>query len=76
MRCPATLAVLASQFLDTVPPDVANGEPLHYRRTKDGLFVLYSVGWNGKDDGGMIGRTGTGRHNPKLGHWVWQYPTN
>ncbi len=39
-------------------------------------FVLYSVGWNEKDDGGV---TGYMPHSPmpsfELGDWVWQYPT-
>jgi hypothetical protein len=37
-----------------LPSDVINGQPLHYRLTEDGRYVLYSVGWNEKDDGGTI----------------------
>jgi hypothetical protein len=29
-----------------------NGQTLHYRLTPDGAFVLYSVGTDGRDDGG------------------------
>jgi hypothetical protein len=29
-----------------------NGEPLRYRLTSDGDFVLYSVGTDGRDNGG------------------------
>ena len=29
-----------------------DGKPLRYRRKEDGTFWLYSVGENGKDDGG------------------------
>ena len=29
-----------------------DGQPLRYRRNADGTFLLYSVGENGKDDGG------------------------
>ena len=40
--------------------------PLKYHRTADGRFVLYSVGWNGKDDGGVAGKA------VEEGDWVWQ----
>jgi len=36
-----------------------------YHRTAEGRFVLYSVGWNEKDDGGVPGKTGL------EGDWVW-----
>ena len=73
---PETLAVLAPKYLKTIPPDVVDGQPLHYRRTNDGRFLLYSVGWNGQDDGGVVGLTQSGRPEPYLGDWVWQYPAN
>ncbi len=49
---PADLAALVPQYLETVPRDIIGGKPLIYRRTEDGGFILYSVGWNEKDDGG------------------------
>ena len=30
-----------------------NGQTLHYRINSDGTFLLYSVGENGVDDGGI-----------------------
>src|SRR5262249_8312988 len=48
---PDTLAALSPQFIDRVPPDLINGQSLHYRREKDQRFILYSVGWNEADDG-------------------------
>jgi hypothetical protein len=45
---PETLAALASP-IDASDP--FSGKALIYRRTSDG-FLLYSVGFNGKDDGG------------------------
>ena len=47
------------------------GEPYKYRRTEDGRFVLYSVGWDEKDDGGVPGKT---LFDEKQGDWVWEYP--
>jgi hypothetical protein len=74
---PESPAALAPRFLDSVPHDLLNGEPLKFRRTAGGGFLLYSVGWNLKDDGGEIGRTargkGKGREglDPMEGDWVW-----
>jgi hypothetical protein len=51
---PETLNTLAPQFIAQVPHDIIGGQPLRYRRTSDGKFLLYSVGWNEKDDGGVI----------------------
>jgi hypothetical protein len=76
---PDSLDVLAPQFLDPIPHDVINGQPLHYRRTNDGQFVLYSVGWNETDDGGVVvhRKDNEGRNeSPSMdeGDWVWEYP--
>jgi hypothetical protein len=54
-----------------VPHDVINGQPLHYRRTDDGRFELYSVGWNETDDGGTLGRDRNGRLDLSQGDWAW-----
>jgi hypothetical protein len=71
---PETLAALTPKFIETLPHDVINGEPLKYRRTDDGQFVLYSVGWNETDDGGILGLTKNGNWDPKKGDWLWHYP--
>jgi hypothetical protein len=62
---PETLDALVPQFAEKVPHDLIGGQPLKYHRTADGHFVLYSVGWNEKDDGGVPGKTVT------EGDWVW-----
>ena len=49
---PETLNALVPQFMEKIPHDIIGGQPLHYRRTSDGKFLLYSVGWNVTDDGG------------------------
>jgi hypothetical protein len=48
---PARLADLAPKYIRAVPRDIFNDAELHYRPEKDG-YLLYSVGDNGKDDGG------------------------
>jgi hypothetical protein len=78
---PDSLDALSPQFMQQVPHDIINGDPLHYRLTQDGQFVLYSVGWNGTDDGGVAvpagggtkGSIGTGV-NVNEGDWAWRYP--
>jgi len=71
---PETLDALAPQFIAQIPHDIINGQPLHYRRTDDGKFLLYSVGWDEKDDGGRVTLTKGGSVDRNIGDWVWQYP--
>ena len=80
-RYPESLAALGPASLESLPHDLITGQPLHYRLTTDGRFVLYSVGWDEKDDGGMFPTTVAGqsrvnwKSNPdETGDWVWQYP--
>jgi len=72
---PAALDVLAPQFIAKLPHDIINGQPLKYRRTDDGSFALYSVGWNEVDDGGKVASVTDGKGaKVKEGDWVWRYP--
>jgi len=68
---PESLDALTPRFILHEPNDVITGQPYKYRRTADGQFVLYSVGWNEKDDGGMPGKT---LFDQTQGDWVWEYP--
>jgi hypothetical protein len=74
---PGTLDSLIPKFITQLPHDVIGGKPLHYWRTNDGSFVLYSVGWNETDDGGVV--VYRKKSNPpsvdiNQGDWVWRYP--
>ena len=71
---PETLDALAPAYIARLPHDVINGQPLHYRRTAGGQFVLYSVGWNETDDDGAVGLNKSGTANLNEGDWVWRYP--
>ena len=51
---PKSLAELAPDFLKSVPIDFMDGQPLRYRPTADGHFVLYSVGLDCVDHGGLM----------------------
>jgi len=50
-RYPAKLDELAPKYLTKVPDDVFAAKPLIYRPAEKG-YLLYSVGDNGKDEGG------------------------
>ncbi len=68
---PESLDALAPQFIAKVPHDLIGGEPLKYRRAADGAFMLYSVGWNEKDDGGVALTFGKSSElNKDKGDWV------
>jgi hypothetical protein len=71
---PEDLDALVPQFISKLPHDVINGQPLGYHRTAADQFVLYSIGWNERDDGGQIVFSGFGdsqRQDFDKGDWVW-----
>jgi len=49
---PSSLESLVPEFLPAAPYDPMSGKALCYRLKPDGSFMLYSVGEDGKDDGG------------------------
>ena len=53
------LSALVPDFLASVPIDYLSGKPLNYRLNPDGTWVLYSVGEDGNDDGGVLRPDGT-----------------
>ncbi len=70
-QLPETLDQLTPKFIAKLPTDVISGGPLHYQRKADGHFLLYEVGWNGTDDGGVIAKDSSGNVDPEKGDWVW-----
>jgi hypothetical protein len=48
---PEKLVDLCPKYLGEIPSDPCGDGSLQYRRSGS-EFMLYSVGWNGKDDGG------------------------
>jgi hypothetical protein len=68
---PENLDALVPKFMSVLPHDVISGGSYKYHLTSNGWFVLYSVGWNETDDGGVPGNT---LFDDKQGDWVWQYP--
>jgi hypothetical protein len=69
---PESLDTLAPQFIAKVPHDAIGGPPLKYHREADGSFVLYSVGWNEKDDDGEAAFNPDGSVDMANGDWTWR----
>ena len=66
---PPDLNALVPEFLSKIPLDPVDGQPLRYRQASDGMYLLYSVGENGKDDGGNPAL----KPGAKLPSYYWQY---
>jgi hypothetical protein len=77
---PSNLESLVPEFIARVPLDPVDGNPLRYRLNLDGSFTLYSVGENGKDDGGNpslekgVISSSYFWENPHALDWVWPQP--
>jgi hypothetical protein len=74
-RYPDRLESLATDFLPSMPVELVSGGPVHYRRQGES-FLLYQVGWDGKDENGRIGWRGTGKDraiDPAQGNWTWPH---
>jgi len=67
---PDSLEALAPEVIPSLPRDLFTGGTFIYRKQGRG-YLLYSVGWNEKDDGGIKSSDLTS------GDWVWDYcPSN
>ena len=51
---PETLAELVPDFIAAVPVDTYSRKSMRYRRQDGGTFLLYGVGQNRTDDGGVL----------------------
>jgi hypothetical protein len=70
-KYPEKLEALMPQFSANVPMDRIGGRAYLYKPAAQDSYVLYSVGWNGRDDGGV---PGTKLFDEKEGDWLWQCP--
>jgi hypothetical protein len=66
-KYPEALTELEPKFIARVPKDFMDGQPLRYRRVENRAFKVYSVGLDGKDDGGEF----PPKNNSAAGDWVW-----
>jgi hypothetical protein len=67
-RYPERLEELVPGYLKALPLDPLAGQAVRYERTENGWFRLWSVGLNGRDDGGVT------IDNDRQGDWVWPVP--
>jgi hypothetical protein len=77
---PASLGELGPDLIPSGAIDGLNGQPLRYRVTEDGRYMIWSLGFDGIDDAGKVSAdTNTGEIGSNLhrstdkGDWVWQY---
>jgi len=52
--------------------DVIQGKPLHYFREPLAGYVVYSVGWNEKDEQGFVEKKKKGQGESMEGDWAWR----
>jgi hypothetical protein len=74
-----SLAALVPELLTELPRDYMDGHPLRYRLNPDGSFLLYSVGQDGRDDGGDATPTSGAGTKPNLQNgrdMVWPAPAS
>jgi len=79
-RYPETLNELLPAFIDKVLLDPCDDKPMRYARTPAGRYKLWSLGFDGEDDGAkVIASPQDAPSHPKLsardypGDWVWSY---
>jgi hypothetical protein len=74
---PKELSELTARELPGSIRDPMSGAPLRYERSADQSpgsaagFKLWSVGLNGRDDGGIMPEKNNEAHNDARGDWVW-----
>ncbi len=68
---PEQLQALVPEFIEKLPHDVITGKALIYRCEPDGGYSLYSVGWDEKDDGGVVPLK---QSTTTPADWVWRMP--
>jgi len=76
-QLPQNLASLTPEFLTDPPRDFMDGQTLRYRVNGEGSFILYSVGDDGRDDGGDSLQEVSGKNPQKASPWSgrdWVWP--
>jgi len=69
-RWPESFAELVPGYLKNVPTDPFDLQLLRYKRLPDGV-VIYAVGKDGVDDGGVIHRSEDNLFPPDIGVRLW-----
>jgi len=69
---PPSLENLVPAYLEAIPHDIMDGNPMRYRRSENGSVAVWSIGINRVDDGGARGQTKGSRS--KALDWVVEIP--
>ena len=69
-RWPNHLDELVPRYLANVPTDPFDGQPVRYRRLKDGM-IIYTIGEDQKDNGGQRVRIQAGAPDRDVGFQLW-----
>jgi hypothetical protein len=72
-KYPSALEALVPTHLPRLPIDPTSGEAFRYRVEPNGSYLLYSVGFDRKDDGGKTGSEE--QRDPSDPDWLWFVPT-
>lgn len=67
---PDSISGLVPEFLSETPIDPFDGQPLRLRHLKDSL-VIYSIGPDGNDDGGLVSRADFHSAGSDVGFQLW-----
>lgn len=70
------LSALCPDILASVPLDPMDGQSLRYKLNSDGTFLLYSIGLNGKDEGGDTSGSNRQFWWTSGNDWVWPTPAS
>lgn len=72
---PDTLEAANRARETSIPLDIVSGKPMGYRKTAAGRYVLWCVGFTGKDNGGkrVLEKEYSNFSSPP-GDWVWDFP--
>lgn len=73
---PASWKELPETVLARVPRDPLTGELFRYELRSNQRFVLYSPGWDEKDNHGQVQANALEQHqwDSQKGDWAWAYP--
>ncbi len=67
-RMPESLDALVPDYLTTMPLDLITGKPPHYKKMDGSRYLLWSVGWNSTNEGGLLPEK---PRNWSENDWVW-----
>lgn len=53
-KLPETSSALVPRYINKLPTDIIDGKPLRYKLLSSNEYLIYSIGWNEKDENGLI----------------------